>query len=95
MLLSMISSETKKKACRSSVIHPNVAASKYCCSDSGASRIMETESGTDMPRLHFPPIVLALRDFGRGQSTDWKLQGELPTALYHWTNSSGRLYCFA
>ena len=58
----MISSETRKKACRSSVIHPNVAASKYCCSDNGASRIMETESGTDMPRLHFPPIVLALRD---------------------------------
>jgi len=28
---------------------------------------METESGTDIPRLHFPPMVLALRDWNHGQ----------------------------
>src|SRR5450432_775945 len=67
MLLSMISSDTKKNACRSSVIHPNVAAWKYCSSERGASRSMETESGTDIPRLHFPPMVLALRDWNHGQ----------------------------
>ena len=62
MLLSMISSETKKKAWRSSIIQPRAADWKYCSSESGVSRSRETESGTDIPRLHFPPIVFAFRD---------------------------------
>jgi len=62
MLLSIISPERRKKVCRSSVIHHNVAAWKYYSSESGASRKRETESRTDIPPLNFPPIVFALRD---------------------------------
>ncbi len=61
MLPSMMSSETRKKACSSSVIQPSVAVLKYSSSVSGRPRRIEALSGTDMPRLHLPPSVLTLR----------------------------------
>lgn len=59
---SIRSSETRKKACRSSVVQPKVAECKYSSSDKERSRRIWVVSTTDMPRLHFPPVVLNLRD---------------------------------
>lgn len=60
---SIISSETRKKACRSSVNHPRHAEWKYSSSDKERSRRIWVVSTTDMPRLHFPPMVLNLSDW--------------------------------
>ncbi len=57
---SMMSSETRKKACSSSIIHPSRAGRKYS-SEVGSSVFfcrIDVVSTTDMPRLHFPPTVL-------------------------------------
>lgn len=62
---SIMSSETRKKACKSSVIHPRVADWKYSSSDKDRSRRTWVVSTTDMPRLHFPPVALAWSDLGR------------------------------
>ena len=58
---SMMSSETRKKACRSSVSQPRVAAWWNWVESRGAERRMEAVSKTEMPRLHFPPRVLCFR----------------------------------
>ena len=57
-----MSSDTRKKACRSSVSQPRVADSWYSLGERGRWRRMEVVSMTDMPRLHLPPTVLWLRD---------------------------------
>ena len=59
---SIMSSETKKKAWRSSVSQPSVATAWNCEEERGAERRMEAVSRTEMPRLHFPPNVLYSRD---------------------------------
>ncbi len=56
--LSIMSSETRKNAWRSSVSQPRVAVRKYSVSSRGRERRREVESGTESPRLHFPPKVL-------------------------------------
>ena len=53
-----MSSETRKKACNSSVSQPRVAVRKYSVSSRERERRREAESGTERPRLHFPPVVL-------------------------------------
>lgn len=53
-----MSSETRKKAWRSSVSQPRVAVWKYSVSVRGRERRREVESGTERPRLHLPPRVL-------------------------------------
>lgn len=53
-----MSSETRKNAWRSSVSQPRVAVRKYSVSSRGRERRREVESGTESPRLHFPPKVL-------------------------------------
>ena len=59
---SMMSSETRKKAWRSSVSQPKVAELKYSSLERGRERRIEVVSTTDMPRLHLPPMVLCFRD---------------------------------
>ena len=54
----MMSSETRKKAWRSSVSQPRVATEWNWVVFSGAERRTEAVSRTEMPRLHFPPRVL-------------------------------------
>src|SRR3569833_169279 len=68
MLASIMSSDTRKKACSSSVIQPSAAALKYSSSERGRPSSMDTESGTDMPRLHFPPTVFISRLYGHPDS---------------------------
>ena len=58
MLLSIMSSETRKKAWRSSVSQPRVAVAWYWESVRGFSRRREAESGTERPRFSLPPMVL-------------------------------------
>lgn len=58
-----MSSETRKKAWRSSVSQPRVADKRYSSGESSRPRRIEDVSITDMPRLHFPPKVLYLSDF--------------------------------
>ena len=53
-----MSSETRKKACNSSVSQPRVAVWKYSFSSKGRERRRDAESGTERPRLHLPPMVL-------------------------------------
>lgn len=54
-----MSSETRKKACKSSVSQPRVAvAAKWAGGRVGVERRMEAVSSTEMPRLYFPPRVL-------------------------------------
>lgn len=55
---SIMSSETRKNAWSSSVSQPRVAVRKYSDSSRGRARRREAESGTERPRLHFPPTVL-------------------------------------
>ncbi|KAL1836703.1 hypothetical protein VTJ49DRAFT_4748 [Mycothermus thermophilus] len=69
MLQSIMSSETRKKAWRSSVSQPRVAAWKYSSSVRGRPRSTEAESTTDMPRLHLPPTTLNSRDCRGTQET--------------------------
>ena len=56
-----MSSETRKKACKSSVIQPSVTVSLNCCSLRGEGERMAAVSGTERPRLHLPPTVLYCR----------------------------------
>ena len=63
---SIMSSETRKKAWRSSVSQPRVAVEWYSAGVRGRARRMEAVSTTDMPRLHLPPTVLWLSDFEGG-----------------------------
>ena len=58
MLLSIMSSETRKKAWRSSVSQPRVAVALNWEGERGEERRIEAVSGTERPRLHFPPRVL-------------------------------------
>ena len=58
MLLSIMSSETRKKAWSSSVNQPRAAVAWYWVGVRGFSRRREAESGTERPRLSLPPIVL-------------------------------------
>ncbi len=95
ILLSIISSETKKKACRSSIIQPRVEAWKYSSPESGLSKSRETESGTDIPRLHFPPIVFAFNDWCWSFSWNSAKNELYHTALYQSRAIWGRPYCFA
>lgn len=60
----MMSSATRKKAWRSSVSQPRVAVWKYSVVLRGRRRRRVVESGTERPRLHFPPMVLWWRDWG-------------------------------
>ena len=60
---SIMSSETRKKAWRSSVSHPRVAAEWNWVEESGVERSMEAVSRTEIPRLHFPPRVLCFTDY--------------------------------
>lgn len=60
-----MSSLTRKKACRSSIIHPSVAARKNSSSLSWRPRRSCVESITDSPRLHLPPSVLWFNDYKR------------------------------
>ena len=60
---SIMSSETRKKAWRSSVSQPRVADKRYSSGESARPRRIELVSTTEMPRLHFPPMVLYLSDF--------------------------------
>jgi hypothetical protein len=59
---SMMSSLTRKKACRSSIIQPRVAAWKYSSLERSRPRRRDVVSMTERPRLHFPPTVLYQRD---------------------------------
>jgi len=67
MELSMMSSETRKKAWRSSINQPRVEASKKVCEFSDGVTVVdwrrETVSTTERPRLHLPPIVLCINDY--------------------------------
>src|SRR5271156_624878 len=63
MLESMISSLTKKNACRNSVSHPRVEESRNSSAVKGLLRRCRTVSGTERPLLSFPPGVFALRDY--------------------------------
>jgi len=55
----MMSSETRKKAWRSSVSQPRVAAgARWLEGRWGRERRMEQVSRTEMPRLYLPPRVL-------------------------------------
>lgn len=82
-----MSSETRKKACRSSIIQPRAQVGKKALEEGdeaggvvGLSR--ETVSGTERPRLHFPPRVFVWRDcvlllLGRGGDGGvWGVRGE-------------------
>ena len=60
---SMMSSETRKKACRSSVNQPRMAVWRWSWAERGAEERVEAVSMTERPRLHFPPTVLCLRDY--------------------------------
>ena len=57
-----MSSETRKKACRSSVSQPRVAAAWKAEAESEALGVVEERravvSSTEMPRLALPPRVL-------------------------------------
>ena len=53
-----MSSETRKKAWRSSVSQPRIAVSLNWASVRGFERRMDAVSGTERPRLYFPPRVL-------------------------------------
>ena len=67
-----MSSETRKKACSSSVSQPRVAVARNCSGlrvPFGARRA--AVSITEMPRLHLPPRVLWLRDCEMG-IVNWK-----------------------
>src|SRR5689334_13589501 len=66
----MMSSDTRKNACRSSVSHPSVARSLNSSGLKGRSRSWRAVSGTEMPLFNFPPGVFALRDC----SADGQLQ---------------------
>ncbi len=57
-----MSSETRKNACNSSVSHPSVAVFRYSSGSRGLERSIEAVSGTDIPRLHLPPMVFSFRD---------------------------------
>jgi hypothetical protein len=59
----MISSLTKKNACRNSVSHPRVEESRSSSAVNGLLRRCRTVSGTERPLLSFPPGVFALRDY--------------------------------
>ena len=61
-LESMMSSETRKKAWRSSVSHPSVAVRWKSSPERGALLRIEAVSGTERPRLHLPPTVLCWTD---------------------------------
>jgi len=65
--LSMMSSETRKKAWRSSINQPRVEASKKVWEFSEGVTVVdwrrETVSTTERPRLHLPPIVLCSNDY--------------------------------
>jgi hypothetical protein len=58
----MISSLTKKNACRNSVSHPRVEESRSSSAVKGLLRRCRAVSGTERPLLSFPPGVFALRD---------------------------------
>ena len=59
-----MSSETRKKAWRSSVSQPKTEAAVKSEGESvDCERRREQVSMTDMPRLYFPPIQLYLRDY--------------------------------
>ena len=60
--LSMMSSLTRKKAWRSSIIQPRVAARKNSSEERERERREVVVSTTERPRLHFPPRVLWVRD---------------------------------
>ena len=56
---SMMSSETRKKACRSSVSQPRVAAAwKVDGASEGVEERSAVVSRTEMPRLALPPRAL-------------------------------------
>jgi len=63
----MMSSETRKKACSSSISQPSVAVGKNRGDEGevmlGSERRSAAVSGTERPRLHFPPTVLWNRDY--------------------------------
>lgn len=61
-----MSSLTRKKAWRSSVSQPRVEVAWVSGGVSGRERRREALSGTERPRLHFPPSVLWRRLWGRG-----------------------------
>ena len=61
ILESMISSLTRKKAWSSSVIQPRAVDSRVSSSLNGRPTRIETESGTDIPRLSLPVGVLVSR----------------------------------
>lgn len=62
-----MSSETRKKAWRSSISQPSVAVGKNSEDEGdvieGSERRSAAVSGTERPRLHLPPIVLWKSDF--------------------------------
>lgn len=58
---SIMSSDTRKKACSSSVSQPSVAVAVKLSGDNGLVLRMEAVSITDMPRLYLPPKQLYLR----------------------------------
>ena len=60
----MMSSETRKKAWRSSVSQPRVAVEVNSRVERGWGLRMEAVSITDMPRLYFPPRQLYFRFWG-------------------------------
>ncbi len=70
-----MSSETRKKACRSSVSQPRVADWKYSWGVKGRERRMVDVSGTERPRLHLPPRVLWWRDWIGVGLVSWGVTG--------------------
>lgn len=58
-----MSSDTRKNAWSSSVSQPRVAVRKCSFSSRGRESRREVESGTERPRLHFPPMVLWYSDW--------------------------------
>ena len=92
-----MSSETRKKAWRSSVSQPRVADKRYSSGESARPRRIELVSTTEMPRLHFPPMVLYLSDFYvfSALSVPEKGEGEGDelTSWNHFRAVSGRPYC--
>ncbi len=92
---SIMSSETRKKAWRSSISQPRVAAEWYSLGLRGRERRMLAVSITLRPRLHFPPRVLCFTDWNDLLARKTRVD-ELRkrTSWYHFRAFSGVLYCF-
>lgn len=94
-LESIISSDTRKNACNSSMSQPKIERSRTSLSLRGRLRICRAVSGTERPRFSFPPGVLASRDCPSRQNSLCNLLRAIHTLVNHSSALAGRLYLVA